>query len=112
MKYLFPAPVSSPREVSVDSLSSTSFALGWLPPVADDVNGLITGYIVSVYVNDTHDSYYYNVTDTNITLYDLHPYYTYKCSVSCVTVASGPFSTALTVRTLQAGEYHVYAVHE
>ena len=47
---------------------------------------------------------YYNVTDTEITVSSLHPYYMYECRIAAVTVSTGPFSTVLTVITKQAGK--------
>ena len=53
---------------------------------------------------NTGTTLYYNVTDTEITVFSLHPYYMYECRIAAVTVSTGPFSTALTVITIQAGK--------
>ena len=45
---------------------------------------------------DTTTTYIFNVTQ--LTVIDLHPYYTYKCSVAAETVGLGPYSTILTVQ--------------
>ena len=37
----------------------------------------------------------------------LHPYYLYECAVSAVTVAEGPYSAPIAVRTHEAGKYSV-----
>ena len=101
---LISAPVSSPRNVAATSITSTSFVLSWIPPVDEDVNGEITGYTVSVIVGDTQESFEYNTTETNITLNQLHPFYTHHCSVTCITIASGPYSNPIDVQTLQDGK--------
>ena len=38
---------------------------------------------------------------TEMTLRDLHPYYTYNCSVAAVTVREGPFSDSIITKTLE-----------
>ena len=42
-------------------------------------------------------------TLTSITLSSLHPYYVYECSVSAYTVAAGPYSEIITIRTAEDG---------
>ena len=44
-------------------------------------------------------------TTTDITITGLHPYYTYNCNVSAVTVGGGPFSRFADVTTLEDGTY-------
>ena len=46
--------------------------------------------------------------ETNLTLTSLHPYYTYTVLVLAFTVAPGPFSTAVTVKTPQEGQQSSY----
>ena len=41
-----------------------------------------------------------------IVLSPLHPAYTYRCRVSALTVASGPFSMPITITTHEASEPH------
>ena len=101
----FTAPVSSPREVSVSLITSSSFVLTWLPPIEEDVNGVITGYSVSLVVNETQETLTYNTTATNITLTQLHPFYIHHCSVTCITIASGPYSDPIDVQTSEDGKY-------
>ena len=43
-------------------------------------------------------------TFTNLTLTNLHPYYTYTVLVLAFTIAPGPYSTAMTVQTPQEGQ--------
>ena len=97
------APVSSPREISASLITSTSFVLSWLPPVEEDINGIVTGYIINMTVDETQESFTLNATTTNITIANLHPFYTHSCIITCVTVAEGPYSDSIEVQTLQAG---------
>ncbi len=55
-------------------------------------------------VGDTQESFEYNTTETNITLNQFHPFYTHHCSVTCITIASGPYSEPIDVQTLQDGK--------
>ena len=84
-------------------ITSTSFVLSWLPPVAEDINGQVTGYLVNVTVDETQESFQLNPTATNITITQLHPFYTHQCIVTCVTVTEGPYSDPVAVQTLQDG---------
>ena len=48
------------------------------------------------------------VTDsTHITLADLHPFYTYSCSVAAETVDVGPFTVAVTAQMPEDGKCNV-----
>ena len=46
--------------------------------------------------------------DTSLNLYIqidyIHPHYTYNISISAVTIASGPYTTAVTIQTPQDGK--------
>ena len=60
--------------------------------------------MVTLQETNTGTTLYYNVTDTEVIVSSLHPYYSYECRIAAVTVSMGPFSTALTIITKQAGE--------
>ena len=60
--------------------------------------------MVTLQETNTGTTLYYNVTYTEITVSSLHPYYSYGCRIAAVTVSTGPFSTAITVLTKQAGK--------
>ena len=77
--------------------------LSWVPPVVEDINGEVTGYIVNVTVKETQESFNFTTMALNISIVHLHPFYTHHCSVSCVTVAEGPYSDPIDVETLQDG---------
>lgn len=73
--------------------------------MADKRNGIIIFYTIRIVVEDQGITGYYNSTSLNITLTELKPYTTYKCSIAAVTDAGrGPFSTALTVETEEDGK--------
>ena len=44
---------------------------------------------------------------TNLTLEDLHPFYTYTFIIAAVTIDQGPFSEMFSFQMPQAGEFDV-----
>ena len=75
----------------------------WEPP--EDPNGYIREYRVNVTEVETGRMFQLITNTTGITIGSLHPYYTYNCTVSAVTIGPGPFSTVITVRTAEDGKY-------
>ncbi len=90
--------------MNVSIITSTSFLLSWIPPVEEDINGDVTRYIVLVMVEETQESFTLNITVTNVSITQLHPFYTHHCSITCVTVAEGPYSDSIDVQTLEDGK--------
>ena len=98
------APSSPARNSSVEATTATSVSLSWDPPADDQRNGIITSYVIRVLLVDRGTTEYYNSSITSVTLTSLKPYTTYECSVAAVTSAGrGPFSSAITVQTDEAG---------
>ena len=75
----------------------------WDELPSEDENGIIRYYLVNV--TETNTGYHYQTTSTtsDITLSNLHPYYTYSVTVAAYTIEEGPFSTPVTFTTLQDG---------
>ncbi|CAI8037191.1 Phosphatidylinositol phosphatase PTPRQ [Geodia barretti] len=95
-------PSGPPRDVAGRPLSSTSIHLQWEPPSFEEQNGDIESYKVLCFsVQNDPLLLSYTTTTTDITITGLHPYYTYKCNVSAVTVGGGPFSRFADVTTLE-----------
>ena len=65
---------------------------------------MIQRYLVNATEVDTGNMYGHVSLNTNFTLFALHPYYTYMITVSAVTVALGPATSPITIRTDQDGE--------
>ena len=87
-------------------LSSTSIYIEWNPPPIEDQNGDIISYTVLCFaVNGGAVLLSYTTATTDITISGLHPYYTYKCNVSAVTVAEGPSSGYVNITTLEDGMF-------
>jgi len=97
------APTGSPTNISTQSVTSSSFTLNWELPQSSLRNGLVRYFIVSVTENETQTVSSYHVFDTMRELVGLHPYYNYIVEISAFTVDEGPFSSPITVTTLEAG---------
>ena len=78
--------------------TSNSLTLTWDPPANESQNGVIRQYVMQILEADTGitTTYYSNITQ--LTVINLHPHYTYKCSLAAETVAVGPHTTILTVQ--------------
>ena len=84
------APTGSPRYLTVNVTSSSTVRLHWSPPESHLLNGVIQHYIVILNNNETGQSTLLTSEYTNIYITNLHPFYTYSCSVVAVTVGSSP----------------------
>ena len=71
-------------------MSSSILMLQWSPPNSENIHGIIQNYEVRLVEQETGNETQITTIDTTITVTNLHPYYTYQCSVSAVTVAIGP----------------------
>ena len=101
--FFLAAPSSYPMNISTVTILSTSFTLVWLPPPLTQQNGIITGYKISLEETKTKILTAYFTIATNITISSLNPFSVYNCSVAAITVATGPFSSPVPVKTFQAG---------
>ena len=93
----FPAPSAPPLALTAEK-TSDSLTLSWDPPANESQNGVIQRYVIRILEDDTSTSTDYYSSTTQITVSDLHPYYTYKCSVAAETVGVGPYTAILTVQ--------------
>lgn len=91
------APSSAPENVSVSTVSSTSVQISWTPPPS--ANGIITEYRISVVEVDTASQQDHVTFTTSLIVQSLHPYYTYRFSVSAHTVETGPYSAVQVLQT-------------
>lgn len=79
--------------------------LQWADPNLEDQNGVIKHYRVTVVGPDSHQTL--TSSGLSIQLTDLHPFYSYTCSVQAVTVGNGP-SGNITFTTYEDGKYMYY----
>lgn len=78
----------------------------WESPAFEATNGVIQQYVVQVVELDTGRQFMVSTNTTEVTLEDLHPYYTYSSRVAAETIAVGPFSTPLTIQLSEDGEQY------
>ena len=106
--YLDPiVPSSQPVNFAVTAQSSTVVQLSWEPPILQDQNGVITGYNISVTVEEPDAATTYSVGPSTLSyLVDgLHPYTNYSITVSARTaVGSGPSTPPEITQTPQDGK--------
>ena len=103
--YAFPpAPSTPPEEVQVSALDSRTLLLTWEPPENRSRNGIIQRYHINITEVDTMSSFLLETTSLSIVVDNLHPYYTYDCSVAAETVELGPFSIVTTITLPEDGK--------
>ena len=106
--YLHPAaPSGSVSQLLGSPVNSQTILLSWLPPPLLQHNGIIRYFTVYNTETDTGVVNNYTSSFSNITLVDLHPYYTYRLVVHAVTVREGPPSDPVMVQTLEAGNINL-----
>ena len=98
------APNTSPYVTSISAITPTSFALEWDPPNPEDQNGIIRLYQLRVVELETGNMFNVTSNETSLSLKDLHPAYTYQCSIAALTVAFGPPSESFNVTTDEDGK--------
>ena len=100
----FTDPTHQPRSLMGVALNSTSIHLTWDSPPEEHHNGEIDSYtVLCSEMNSGGSLSRHSTPTTNITITGLHPYFTYHCNVSAVTVGHGPFSTVTSITTLEDG---------
>ena len=91
------APSQAPVRFIPLAVNSRTLELIWKPPEKRHQNGLIREYVVSIMVVETLQMNRHIVEGTThrLLLDNLHPSYTYNCSVYAVTVLGGPVANAI-----------------
>ena len=98
-------PGGPPENFTVDVISTTEILLMWQPPPREIQNGRVRLYTVTVFEVQTYNNYTVTSEDPPLQVESLHPYYNYVCSVTAVTIGPGPYTSSLTVRTFEDGEF-------
>ena len=90
------APTGPPLNLSSTTNSSTSVNLMWSPPHSDLQNGFIQFYLLQlITAEETGLVLQYTSVNPSLTITDLHPHYSYTCTIAAVTVAPGPAETIM-----------------
>ncbi len=107
-------PASSPVNFTVTAITANTISLEWLPPMEEDINGIIRQYTIrytiieQLGVNDIDLDM--TILETNVTgnttldtvLVDLDNYTVYTIGIVAVTIGEGPADN-LTQRTDENG---------
>ena len=91
----------APDNVTVSAINATTIYLSWNGVVTSV--GIIRDYVIRVSEVNTGLVMNYQTSLTSIAI-SVHPDYVYSCSVSAFTVAAGPFSNVVTIKTPQDGK--------
>ena len=105
---LIAVPTTAPENVTIMVINATTIYLSWEGVITRV--GILRDYIIRVLEVDTGLLMDYRTSLTSIAI-AVHPDYVYRCSVSAFTVASGPFSEAVSIKTPQAGSYMTIIRH-
>jgi receptor-type tyrosine-protein phosphatase Q len=87
------------------AIGSTSIRLTWSAPLAEEQNGVITSYRITITEVESGGRVLETTaaaTDTLLIINDLDPHFTYRCSIAAMTIAIGPVISAQ-VTTFQEG---------
>ena len=101
-------PIAPPQEVIADDVASMYLTLTWNAPPFEETNGIIRYYMIRVSELETGTSFFVTSNETEVTIPELHPYYTYECNVAAYTIDLGPYSTSITIQLLEEGEMDKY----
>ena len=98
------APSSPPMNILPYMITATSFSLMWESPAFEATNGIIQQYVVQLVELDTGRQVTVVTNTSEVTLEDLHPFYTYSSRIAAETIAVGPFSTPLAIQLSEDSE--------
>ena len=92
-------------DIQVSAVTSTEFTVTWSAPPSEDHNGIIQQYLVLLTEEGTGRLLmFYSTTTSQVVESQVLPYNNYTIIVAAVTVNSGPFSSPITITTLEDGK--------
>ena len=99
-------PSASPGGFEGTPLNSTKLLLTWQPPPENQLNGVLTGYVVNVTETETGNQYQISTDVAEFIFQGLHPFYRYTFISAAVTVGQGPFSDIFSLQMPEDGMLH------
>lgn len=96
-------PTSPPMTVLPWFVGATSLTLVWQPPPFEGINGVIEQYVIQIDEVNTGRVLTATSNTTNITVENLHPFYSYNCRVAAETIQVGPYSSPIRVQLNEDG---------
>jgi len=102
----YPVPSAYPRTLNISDVGTDSVELTWQPPALPHQNGVIIGYVINITSLDSGVIQQLTSSSTTLRIMNLQPFTVYSCVIAARTaVGLGPFSTIVSVRTMEAGEF-------
>ena len=102
--FLSAVPSAPPQNVNLRDRNSNYIVAEWAPPPAQHRNGVIRRYDIRVTHLSTSTVQTLMSRTQSVLIPDLTPNSQYQIEVAAYTVSLGPFSSGLTVYTLEDGE--------
>ena len=102
------APSGSPLNFSVEATAPRTLYFSWEPPLLEQQNGVIIGYVVNIISDDIGMMFqiYSDSNATNISATLFTPYTVYRCAVAATTVpGTGPYSDEVLILTPEDGKH-------
>ena len=107
----FLVPSGPPQNFRISEVSTNFIVLRWEPPLSEDQNGIITGYVVSVTPASSGTPYELTTSATQLVVPSLMPYSVYNFAVAAKTsVGTGPFTTTITQRLEPDGKHSIIVI--
>ena len=103
--FLLVAPSAAPVNPSGDASDSRTIVLTWNPPPLEYQNGIIREYKILIVELETMSTFTIVSSSLTATIQSLHPNYNYRCSVTAVTIAEGPYTQVFTVTTPEDSKF-------
>lgn len=103
------APSTAPSPLVLHDYTSQSINLVWESPPEEDINGILRQFVIRVVEHETGRIFTNTSSYEQITLLDLHPYYTYSVSVAAETIDTGPFSNNITIQLAEEGKRSIFS---
>ena len=92
-------------------IDSRSIFLSWEPPVADQQNGILRHYFISLASDAGTETRNITSSQRSLTITGLRSYTEYSCTVRAGTVRVGPPTAALLRTTFEDGMLHIHGIH-
>lgn len=106
------APTGPPKNISADSINSTSIEIDWEEPTPSTQNGIIVSYYIILTDLQSQQTKEYSRSGSHfdIVISSLHPYYSYQYAIAAETVVGrGPLTSPAMIRTKEDGIYTIFS---
>ena len=95
-------PSGPPLNFSTEATSPRTLYFSWEPPLLEQQNGVILGYVVNIVLDDNSMMFqlYSDQHEENLSATLFKPYTVYRCAVAAFTTpGTGPYSDEETILT-------------